>query len=187
MRNVLQDRYKRLVELYIRAKDRHQPHLMDSVFAQDAILEMELNTDTIEFPSQTVGLSNITDTLVKQFHQRFDNVYTVCVSDSAKVVNEVMSCSWLVGMTESESGALRIGYGRYHWKFATHAQSAETYVQGLHIIINTMSALPANTSHSVLSWLNGLPQTWVSVEDMTKSAPPITTIQDFLNTEWQIE
>ncbi len=87
---------------------------MQSIFSDSAVLEMNVKTENIAFPSKTKGLDLITDVLVKKFNETYENIYTFCLSDS---IQQNIECRWLVGMTTKESGELRIGHGTYAWEF----------------------------------------------------------------------
>jgi len=173
--------YKDLINLYIRAKDHHQPHLMGLAFAPDAVLTMEVNTDAIDFPSNIVGLKGITDILINEFHVQYQNVCTFCVSDTVNTRDNELQCQWLVGMTDTKSGAPRIGYGTYHWKFTSQNIGKETLVRQLRINIANMVVLPENSTAVVLPWLGALPHPWVMYSDIASSAPDLPIINEFLS------
>ena len=59
---------------YFQAKDENRPHLLEEVFAPDAILQITNKTDTIAFPSVTNGCQAIADVLVRRFGQIYENV-----------------------------------------------------------------------------------------------------------------
>lgn len=175
----MNDKYKQIVNLYIRAKDRHHPHLMRLAFAEDAILKMEVNTDTITFPTESIGLQNITATLVREFHQRFENIYTFCINDSAEELEDEFRCRWLVGMTGIDSGCLRVGYGNYHWKFDKN-NNGDLRAQQLNIFIHNMTVLPVSSAAFVMPWFDILPHPWLSYEELSSSAPDLSVIEEFL-------
>ena len=174
------EQYKQLINYYLKAKDRHQPHLMDLAFSEDATLAMKVNTDAIDFPSEVAGRNNITDTLVRNFHEKFDNVYTLCVNDSAVELTNELRCQWLVGMTDVTSGLAKVGHGDYHWQFKHDNDSNTLKVQKLTIIIDDMAELPATTTTPVLSWLDSLPYPWASFTELALSPPNIPIIHEFL-------
>lgn len=182
----MKENYQQLIDLYIRAKDRHQPYLMTRVFAEDATLKMVVDTEIVAFPSTTMGLDNITDILVKQFHTRFENVHTVCVTESSIVSDDVLRCTWLVGMTDVESGSLRIGYGVYDWTFGHRAVTDKPCVQHLEIHIKTMIDVSAELTQSVLPWFSSLPHTWVSLSEIALNAPDVPVIHEYLNMHWRV-
>jgi len=68
------------VTSYILAKDGNRPFLMRRAFAEDAELEMVINTDAISFPSSAKGVSAIEDIVVRRFGLDYENVYTFCLS-----------------------------------------------------------------------------------------------------------
>lgn len=182
----MNEKYKQLVSLYVRAKDRHQPHLMALTFEEDATLRMVVNTDAITFPPEAAGLENITGTLVNDFHARFNNVYTFCINESEVEFTNELRCTWLVGMTDSETGALRIGCGEYHWEFNKRKSNDEFRVRQLVIVINSMIVLPAESALVVLPWLDTLPHPWISLSDLSVSTPDVSIIHEFLEVGWRV-
>lgn len=65
MNNTINDLHKTLISNYIKAKDGNKPHQMQNVFSKFAVLDMNVKTENIAFPSKTNGLDLITDVLVK--------------------------------------------------------------------------------------------------------------------------
>jgi hypothetical protein len=68
------------IRTYILAKDGNRPWLMGRAFAENARLEMLVETDAISFPSTATGVGAITDVLVRGFARDYENVYTLCLS-----------------------------------------------------------------------------------------------------------
>jgi hypothetical protein len=73
---------KQLISRYISAKDGSKPHLMQSVFSENATLNMRVNSDNISFPADTAGVNDITDVLIHKFNQTYENIYTLCLTDT---------------------------------------------------------------------------------------------------------
>ncbi|MCS6763850.1 MAG: hypothetical protein MO853_07600 [Candidatus Protistobacter heckmanni] len=71
----------RAIKTYIRAKDENRPYLMAQAFMPDAVLDMQVKTDAISFPSRSEGLATISDVLVSRFGQTYENVYTICLAE----------------------------------------------------------------------------------------------------------
>ncbi|WP_256657422.1 hypothetical protein [Pseudomonas sp. R3-18-08] len=91
------------IETYILAKDGNRPHLLRRAFAADAELVMNVKTDEISFPSMVKGLDGLSATLVSQFAQRYENIYTFCLgTPPGNVV--VFRCGWLVCMSTKPPG-----------------------------------------------------------------------------------
>jgi hypothetical protein len=154
---------------YIQAKDGNRPHLMAHAFTDDASLTMVVNTGNITFPPATTGRDNIAEILVRRFGQTYENIYTFCLTVPPKNQDSAFSCDWLVAMTEKDSGAVRVGCGRYDWYFAEDSH----LVQRLSITIETMQTLPASTLDSVMAWVSVLPYPWCSADAVTSGAPDI--------------
>jgi hypothetical protein len=108
---------KEAIEHYLRAKDQNLPWLMESAFAANATLEMIVNAGTLAFPPLSIGVPSIADVLVRRFAQTYENVHTFCLAPPPRADQLDFSCDWLVGMSEKESRAVRVGCGRYDWRF----------------------------------------------------------------------
>ena len=62
------------ISTYILAKDGNRPQLMKHAFAGDCELEMAVKTDAISFPNSARGLEQITQILVTNFGDQYENV-----------------------------------------------------------------------------------------------------------------
>ena len=158
-----------LISTYIRAKDSNRAHLMGAAFARDAVLEMIVNAGTISFPPQASGLDAITDVLVRRFGQTFENVYTFCLSPPPSVDAPTFSCVWLVGMSEKDGGAVRVGCGRYDWVFRRDVR----LIDRLSITIEQMQVLPASHLSAVMNWLTLLPYPWCPRDKAIRTMPRV--------------
>ena len=156
-----------IIRTYIRAKDENRPHLIGKIFVANATLEMIVEVGTIAFPPISKGIDEIAKVLVRDFSRTFENVYTFCLSDPPQQEAEY-SCRWLVGMSEKDSGAVRVGCGRYTWVFQPDGK-----VQRLKIIICTMVTLSADSLKPVLDWLCGLSYPWCRTDEVVSRAPSI--------------
>jgi len=136
-----------LIEQYIRAKDQNKPHLMSSVFTQDALLEIDTRTDVIDFPGEVRGLEAITKTLVTDFNTVFENIYTFCPRDSLKQNGNVVVCCWQVVMSDKTASEVRYGSGVYRWVFSVTDKVA---VEQLSITIEQMEVLEAGRGYALL-------------------------------------
>jgi hypothetical protein len=162
------------VETYIRAKDQNQPHLMQNAFAADAILEMVVNAGTISFPSVCNGLQSISDVLVRRFAQTFENVHTFCLASPPRNDAVNFSCAWLVGMSEKDGGAVRVGCGRYDWLF--HRQSPHL-VEHLTITIDLMESIAPSCLEPLMSWLSQLSYPWCTAQAALREALTLEELQ----------
>lgn len=157
--------HKEIINSYIRAKDDSKPHLMKGVFEDSASLNMEVRTDNIAFPSETNGLDAITNLLVKDFNQTYENVYTFCISDSVITDEKQTSCKWVVVMTDKEQGNIRVGYGDYKWVFNNALASQLT------IVIEKMIVLKKEDSEEIFNWINNKAYPWCNHDDFLERAP----------------
>src|SRR5574340_738098 len=105
------------IEIYILAKDGNRPFLMEKAFAEDAVLEVAVMGGAIAFPPESFGLESISNTLVREFARRYENVHTFCLASPPGNGVTTFACDWLVGMSEKETRHARVGYGGYDWNF----------------------------------------------------------------------
>ncbi|WP_163832722.1 hypothetical protein [Spartinivicinus ruber] len=145
--------FENIIHTYIQAKDKNQPSLMKQVFSRDAVLEIKNKSAHIELPAITTGLSAITDTLVTNFNQSYENVYTYCLLNSFQNGQSDLSCQWLVIMREKASKKLRVGCGRYDWIINDHFY---TLANKLIITIEHMIVLPTTESTTITKWQGNL-------------------------------
>jgi hypothetical protein len=163
-----------LIRTYIRAKDENRPHLMEHVFAGQACVEIIVKPGTISFPPLTKGLKSITDVLVRNFAVKYENIYTFCLERPNLRTRETgFSCDWFVGMSEREGGDVRLGCGRYDWRFSPEGLCL---VHRLVITIELMQVLSPGCGKAVFHWLSGLPYPWCPVDVIAKTAPDIEGI-----------
>ncbi len=155
------------IQAYILAKDGNRPFLLNDAFTEDAMLQMDVQTDSIKFPPSVSGRSDIADTLVREFNQKYENIYTLCIADKSGIDGNNFNCPWLVVMTEKQNGALRIGCGRYDWKF----NLSDNRVQSLIITINIMETDTAEAVPDVLRWVSGLPYPWCDASEIFAKPP----------------
>ena len=158
-------KHEKAIRSYIRAKDNNKSHLMGDLFEDSASLIMEVKTDKIAFPSQTNGLCSITNVLVKDFNQKYDNIYTFCMTDSAINDENMTLCKWAVVMTDKEKEIIRIGFGDYKWTFNNDLVSQLT------IVIEKMIVLEKAYSKEVFSWVDKQDYPWCDSNNFLKEAP----------------
>lgn len=160
-----------LIAAYLRAKDGSRPHLMRRAFAGDAELEMVVNTEAIAFPPTARSVEAIAETLVHRFTAAWENVYTFCLGRPRTGDRTPdFACRWLVGMTGRQDGDVRLGCGRYDWRFTV---STPRRVGRLGIRIDAMAILPGQEADTVLDWLSGLPYPWCGARTILRTAPPV--------------
>jgi hypothetical protein len=167
-----------VLRTYFRAKDENRPYLMRDAFSETATLETIVKTDAISFPPISRGLAPITDVLVRKFAQLYENVYSFYLDrPPSHIPLSSFSCDWLVGMSEKETGKIRVGCGRYDWQFqATGPGLANRLV----ITIEAMQVLSADRLEAVLLWLTGLPYPWCSAQTILRAAPAIPDLDPIL-------
>ena len=151
-----------LISQYIKAKDNNKPHLMKHVFAEQA---------------KVAGLDKITQTLVCEFNTTYENIYTLCLTDTLQQTQNRLSCRWVVCMTDKTSQSLRIGYGNYQWDFKNDTSAL---VHHLTITIENMSFLPQSHQSDVLTWFDKQPYPWALSSELQTTMPDNKLLSDTL-------
>jgi hypothetical protein len=171
------------ISTYILAKDSNRPQLMHRAFAQDCEQEMTVKTDAISFPSSAKGLEQITQVLVTDFSEQYENIRTFCFSRPNSDFLPYFQCEWLVGMSARQVGSFRVGCGHYGWCFDPEDDGR---VKKLVIDIEIMCVLPVEASEPTMQWLAALPYPWCSSIQASEGIPDIDglrPIEHFLRTE----
>jgi hypothetical protein len=149
---------RRLIETYLRAKDENRPQLMADAFEPQAVVEMTVATPAISFPGRLDGLERITDVLVRDFGQVYENVYSFCLqAPEPDVASGRFRCDWLVTMSEKSSRKLRIGCGHYDWHFAC---TDRWRIRRLQITIAAMEVLDDGHRTALWGWTWALERPW---------------------------
>ena len=160
------------IQLYIQAKDSNRPFLLNGAFAEGITLKIDVPTEAISFPSSLFGRDAIADTLVRQFNQEYENIYTICIGNKPDIEGVDFSCYWLVVMTEKQSGTLRVGCGEYEWNF----NATSNTVQSLSIAIDTMETAPSASVTDAMAWVSDLPYPWAELSVVAREAPDVSAI-----------
>jgi hypothetical protein len=158
------------VSTYFYAKDGNRPFLMRCAFAEDVELEIVVKTDAISFPSSAKGLTAVEDILSRRFANDFENVYSFCLSRPTEANRRHFPCHWLVGMSATSNGPIRVGSGRYDWYFTPDDRCL---VERLIITIDVMQIFSASNLDAIMSWLAGLPYPWCTPDEALRSVPRI--------------
>lgn len=158
---------------YFVAKDFNRPQLMEQAFEPEARLVMEVRSESISFPPETLGRQAITEVLVRSFSERYDNVHSVCIGPPPAEGVRELSCAWLVVMRERESGLPRLGCGRYDWRF----DSASGRTSELRIRIDCMLVLAYGALSPLLAWAATLPAPWCALPQVMDTAPARAALQ----------
>ncbi len=167
-----------VLRTYVHAKDENRPHLMQAAFCDDAVLRMHLRTDNITFPAESLGREAITCSLVRNFGQQYENVYTFYLDRPAHGVAH-FSCDWLVGMSDKSSGHVRVGCGRYDWEF-DRSEAGQGRARHLGITIHAMQILPPEQLRSVMQWLGSVSYPWTSAKALVAGAPDLEALMPVL-------
>jgi hypothetical protein len=162
------------IRTYLLAKDHNRPHLMTSAFADAARLNVDSRSEAMSFQPVTHGLDAITKALVRDFGRAFENVYTFCLCDEPKSEANGFKCSWLVGMSEKATGAVRVGCGDYDWSFG----GEQRLVDRLSIVIRTMKVLHGDQLRPVMTWLSALPYPWCPPSAALKEMPHLAELAE---------
>src|SRR5215813_5791887 len=151
---------------YILAKDGNRPFLLKQAFAEDAELEMVVNTDAISFPSSAKGVAALEEVVVRKFGVDYENVFTFCLSEPPAGLCRHFSCHWLVGMSARENGQIRVGCGRYDWYFSSDGRAEK-----LVIVIDVMKVLGPEELSASMNWLSALAYPWCSAGEALNRIP----------------
>ena len=155
-------------------RDSDRPQLMKQVFAGNYELEMAVKTDAISFPSSAKGLESISQVLVTNFAEQYENVRTLCLSRPDSDYLSHFRCDWLVGMSARQGGAVRVGCGHYSWYFGSDDDGR---VKKLVIDIEVMCVLPVEESEPIMQWLAALPYPWCSDIQARESIPALDALR----------
>jgi len=155
------------IQTYLLAKDGNRPHALNFAFTEDAIVNMDVRTESIAFPNSLAGRRAISDTLVSQFNQQYENIYTFCIGDRPEILENQFRCNWLVVMSEKKTESVRVGCGQYDWVFS--AKSGK--VQTLDIKINIMETGSAVDLLEVMTWVAALPYPWCNLTTLVTNPP----------------
>lgn len=167
-----------VLRTYFRAKDENRPDLIKKVFSETAVLETVVNTAGISFPSVSQGLAPITDVLVRNFAQTYENIRSFYLERPPPGVHLAsFSCDWLVGMSERESNNVRVGCGRYDWRFQT---AEPRLADRLLITIEVMQVFTVDHFDALFQWLTSLPYPWCPAHTILESAPAICELDAVL-------
>jgi hypothetical protein len=150
--------------------------MLEHVFEPGAELVVVNHASTISFPARTVGREAITEVLVRNFGQTYENVYSFYLRRPQGLA-EAFSCGWLVAMSEKQSKSVRVGCGRYDWSFAKAAPHLATH---LTITIQAMQILPPAELAAVLAWVQALNYPWCAAEEAARASPSIGSLAPVL-------
>jgi len=161
---------------YFHAKDENRPHLLERVFEADAELAVVDRTSSLSFPARTVGREAITDVLVRNFGQTYENISSFYLR-RPQAAAEAFACGWFVAMSEKQSKSVRVGCGRYDWSFAKAAPHLATH---LTITIQAMQVLPPSELAAVLAWVQALNYPWCAADEVAGASPSIDLLAPVL-------
>jgi hypothetical protein len=151
---------KDLLEAYLKAKDLNRPYLILECFTPNAVLTYSIATDTISFPGKVMGADAITQTLVRDFRQKFDRCRTYYVCDSMGDRGQRIDfIPWLVIMRETSNSALRVGKGYYRWQF--ESEETRMRVCAMHIHIERMDILEDRDGETLHALQSELAYPWL--------------------------
>lgn len=162
---------------YLHAKDCNRPHRMPQAFAEDASLRMVVRKGGIAFPPLSSGREAISETLVRRFGQTYENIYTFCLAEPPAAQARAFHCAWLVAMSEKDGRAVRVGCGRYDWRFS----AASGLAQHLEIRIDAMQSLSPDHLADVLDWVTRLPSPWCPLDEALRAAPSLRGVSEVLS------
>lgn len=104
------------LQSYFHSRDENRPHLLNGVFDKDATLEIVNRSSAIVFPAVTIGLEEIANVLVRNFGQTYENIYSFYMACPG-LEERIFACKWLVAMPRKGTRGVRVGCGRYDFKW----------------------------------------------------------------------
>jgi hypothetical protein len=87
------------------------------------------------------------------------------------------SCAWLVAMTDKAGGNVRVGCGRYDWRFEAGTGLAEQ----LAISVEMMQILPPAALEPVMRWAASLPYPWCATATAVSRAGGVVGVAPVLD------
>ncbi|NIB43639.1 hypothetical protein HBA55_28785 [Pseudomaricurvus alkylphenolicus] len=171
-----------IVRTYIRAKDDNKPHLARQIFSASSFVRVSWDRSLLPYPSELIGADDITTLLCQEFNQRFENIYTFCLSHPPdNTGSNIFHCPWLTTMTARKGAEVYVGCGTYEWLF-TYNESAK--VNQLAISTDHMIRLKPRHQNEVLDWLGQAQYPWGNVGELLGTMPRLESliaIQDWLH------
>lgn len=164
----------RAIEAYLRAKDENRPFLIAEAFDAAATLEIVVNSGGISFPPSAQGRDAIAQALVRDFGAAFENVRTLCLARPPGRDRDACSCRWLVGMSSKADRTVRVGAGRYVWRFRPQSPRLAGH---LTIVIEAMQVLASAALPAVTEWLFALPYPWCPAWRAFSAVPPLEGLE----------
>lgn len=151
-----------ILNSYIEGKDRDKYKILESIYAENATVEFEINSKNIRFPSEISGNRAIAKTLSADFNKTYENVKTYYLSFPEPGQMHITGQKWLVIMQEIQTGHTRVGAGYYNWTLS-HGRH-ELKIQAHKIYIHDMIVL-ADPHAGLLNALQEiLPYPWAGKE-----------------------
>ena len=110
-----------ILEQYVEGKDQDKHQILESIYADDALVHFELRTRQIDFPAEISGRFEIARVLATDFNKKFTNVKTYYLSKPDVAQMSIKGQKWLVVMQDIQRDITRIGTGCYDWELE-HSQ-----------------------------------------------------------------
>lgn len=170
-----------LLEQYFKGKDSNIPEVIRNIFAQDAVVTFDIETDVINFPSKIIGAEQISALMFADFHEKFEQIRSYYVFNDHTVLDnrKINGMNWLVIMRERGSKLLRVGTGYYDWSFEKQdgPRLMPWAIQSLHIRIENMVVF----NEPIPNWFNqtqrSLDTSWVTTAEALEALKGIEVLQ----------
>lgn len=98
---------------------------------------------------------------------------TFCLAGAPPDGATELSCDWLVGMSEKEFRRVRVGCGRYDWRFEP---GGSRRARRLTITIRSMVSLDPECLAPVMAWVSPLPYPWCPAATALEGAPSLRAL-----------
>lgn len=125
-----------VLESYIKGKDQDEYLILEEIYADDAVVEFEISSDSISFPEIINGNKEIARVLSKDFNKNYNHVKTYYLSKPPSGKVNIYLQNWLVVMRDVLTEKTRVGTGHYDWEFTT--KNGELKIQRHKIYIHEM-------------------------------------------------
>ena len=129
-----------ILEQYVEGKDQDKHQILESIYADDALVHFELRTERIDFPAEISGRFEIARVLATDFNKKFTNVKTYYLSKPDAAQRSIKGQKWLVIMKDMQRDITRVGTGCYDWELKHSGNRLR--VQSHKIYIHEMLELP---------------------------------------------
>jgi hypothetical protein len=148
-----------LLEQYIIGKDQDKYQILETIYAESAEVEFEINSSHITFPSKIVGRKEIAKVLSAEFNKKYEKVKTYYLTKNISNSYSILKQNWLVVMKSIGEEVTRVGTGFYNWEFREY--NKELRIENHKIYIHTMLEIEDHASKQLEDIQGKLEYPWI--------------------------